>query len=212
MPDLQRAAPEQTGPDLTAVLVRSDTDDWWRDGRVACALGRAAGWPTDRPVDRAAMLRGRFGKPILPCSAPDGTRCYFNVSHCAGWIVLAHSRTGPVGVDIEGIDPDLDLSLTATPRSLGDAERDWLDAQPVALRSRGFLLLWTRKEALLKAIGSGIACSLARVPALPPVVRGWRLRSFASADAMLSVAMRDTAFRCASILGDGASEFHEVAP
>ena len=100
----------------------------------------------------------------------------------------------------------------ATSRCLNSNERHWLAGKPVAERPGSFLLLWTRKEAILKAIGSGIACSLARVHSLPPVVRGWRLRSFVTPDVVLSIAMRDRLFGDGAVGIVGGRDVSEVAP
>lgn len=208
----QPVNPKRTCSDITVFLVRSETKNCWLTGRVSEELSRVSGLPSDIPLTRMSFLRGRFGKPILPRGALGDVRCFFNVSHCVGWIALAYSHIGQVGVDIEEINPDLDLSLTATPCSLSVEEQRWLNAHSVTARPHGFLLLWTRKEALLKAIGSGIACSLARVPALPSVVCGWRLRSFSASDVILSVAMRETMLQTASIFGDGTSDLKEITP
>lgn len=194
-------------PKLLVLLLRAEDGDWRRDRRIREALGL----PPERP-DGVEHLRGRYGKPILPRCTFSQPRRYFNISHCSGWLALAQSRIGQVGIDVETLDPNLDLSLTATSRCLNSNERRWLAAKPVAERPGGFLLLWTRKEAILKAIGSGIACSLARVNSLQQVVRGWRLRSFVTRDVVLSIAMRDRLFDDGAVGIDGDRNISEVAP
>lgn len=103
---------------------------------------------------------GPHGKPFV--SADDHGPLHFNLSHHrrgdgpAVW-VLGVSRAGAVGVDIE--------SLRAVPHAERLAQRVFSTdecgelaaaaAESAAERDRVFLCGWTRKEALLKAIGDG---------------------------------------------------------
>jgi 4'-phosphopantetheinyl transferase len=105
------------------------------------------------------------GKPILRwgegiCSSGDAL--HFNLAHSEGVGVLAVTRVGPVGVDVEQVREFPEVSeLVRRFFSVGEA------AEFSTLRREGqstaFFTLWTRKEALLKAIGEGIGQSLDRV-------------------------------------------------
>ncbi|MEV0256052.1 4'-phosphopantetheinyl transferase superfamily protein [Streptomyces sp. NPDC050732] len=85
------------------------------------------------------------------------------------WISLSHTGTGgvlavspaPVGVDVES-HREVDVAgLTRT--ALGPAETAWLDGLAGHEdRIRGFYRCWTRKEAVLKAIGIGLVGDLRR--------------------------------------------------
>ena len=70
----------------------------------------------------------------------------FSLSHCDGRIAAAVSTEGPVGIDVERIEPleagDFALYLNA-------AERAWAGAS-----ARRFCTVWTRKEAVAKAAGT----------------------------------------------------------
>ena len=83
----------------------------------------------------------------------------FSVSHCDGRIVCALSTCGPVGVDVEALGAlmaqDFHLYLNA-------AERVWAGRS-----ARRFYAVWTRKEAVAKAAGSGGLRDVARVDTSP---------------------------------------------
>jgi 4'-phosphopantetheinyl transferase len=98
-----------------------------------------------------------FGKPSL--SGLWTGLVDFNVSHSAGASVVALSRVGPVGVDIERVRPVEDRDRLA--------DRTFAAAESVAIRNvasgdrdRAFFTCWTRKEAFVKATGQGLSYPL----------------------------------------------------
>jgi 4'-phosphopantetheinyl transferase len=93
------------------------------------------------------------GKPHLP----DDT-IHFNLSHTAGYVLLAVSDH-ELGVDIESPRDNLAHEDLAR-RFFTPAEHAALIALPQADRALAFFRCWTRKEALLKAVGRGIAAGL----------------------------------------------------
>lgn len=92
---------------------------------------------------------GPHGRPVL-AQAPDW---HFSLAHSRDAVALAVGRR-PIGVDIE-FEASEALCSSVAP-ALHPAERQLI--QEAAESSRGALLaaVWTRKEALLKARGSGI--------------------------------------------------------
>ena len=103
--------------------------------------------------ERVCFAFGAHGKPRLV----DGGPC-FNLAHSGDAVVLAVAED-EVGVDVEELRP---LSTTdrlarriCTPGELGD-----LLALGPSARSGALLRLWTSKEAVLKALGSGIRGSM----------------------------------------------------
>lgn len=107
---------------------------------------------------------GSHGKPRLRSQSPNPL--YFNLSHhrrretSAGWI-LAISRAGEVGVDLEAVRP-VPNALRLAERVFSTAERAELATLYGESTLRGdrlFLEIWTRKEALLKALGDGFTRS-----------------------------------------------------
>jgi 4'-phosphopantetheinyl transferase len=117
------------------------------------------------PPERLRFNYGPNGKPELVPG--EGTRrtngtLRFNLAHSENVGLLAVTRTGPVGVDIEQVRrleefKEL-VSQFFSPRESAEFSRLPWEQQPAA-----FFNLWTRKEALLKATGAGIAHSLNRV-------------------------------------------------
>lgn len=90
-----------------------------------------------------------------------------SVSHTRHWSVLAVSHHSVVGVDIEPDDVDLDAAGVAA-LALTAAERRVLSHLPAAEQRTTLLELWTRKEAVLKARGTGLMDSPDTVEALAP--------------------------------------------
>lgn len=101
---------------------------------------------------------GEHGKPRLEGhpGAP-----HFNVAHAAGLAVCALTEVGPVGVDVERLDRDVEVATIAA-RFFTPGECRAIEALPAERRRHAFLRCWTRKEAYLKALGSGITAGLAR--------------------------------------------------
>jgi 4'-phosphopantetheinyl transferase len=106
-------------------------------------------------VDRRCPSCGRpHGKPRLGGRA----RLHFSVAHAPDLLVFAVQAATPVGVDLEAVagpgrqpPPEL-VELALTP-----AERRHLAQAPPTERWRRFLDYWTRKEAALKQLGTGLA-------------------------------------------------------
>jgi 4'-phosphopantetheinyl transferase len=91
------------------------------------------------------------GKPRLvePAAQLD-----FSLSRAGARLVLAVA-SAPVGVDVERLDRDVGADVARI--AFAEDERAELDAVPPAARAGAFLACWTRKEAVLKALGHGLA-------------------------------------------------------
>ena len=96
--------------------------------------------------------QGEFGKPALHPSMG----CSFNLSHSEDLAVVLIAKQGEVGVDIEMLRSMPDAQALAE-RNFSRAECNTLRAVAPAARDQAFLTGWTRKEACLKAIGSGLS-------------------------------------------------------
>jgi 4'-phosphopantetheinyl transferase len=94
---------------------------------------------------------GPQGKPFLQNHA-----VHFNLSHSRDLAVLAISRTGPVGIDVEGIDRQVDIAGLAQ-TCLTPHEAAVLDGLPKADRAHRFFAFWTAKEARMKLTGEGMS-------------------------------------------------------
>ncbi len=95
----------------------------------------------------------------------------FNVSHSGGHGLIALSVTGRVGVDIEERIPRRYLNeLIAA--VMGSEEQTELAALPEPAKLRLFYRLWTLKEALIKALGTGFSTDPSGFQAPPAMRRG----------------------------------------
>ncbi|UCM62848.1 4'-phosphopantetheinyl transferase superfamily protein [Aeromonas hydrophila] len=117
--------------------------------------------------DALQFCRNPHGKPALS----DG--CWqFNLSHSGDWLAIALCATGPLGVDIEMGQRRRQI-LPLACRFYAQSEYEWLLALPEAEQEPAFYRLWSRKEAVLKAHGAGIAAGLDKVRFVPEAA--WRL-------------------------------------
>jgi 4'-phosphopantetheinyl transferase len=113
-----------------------------------------------------AFDSGSFGKPGLVADAGCGAR--FNLSHSGDMVAIAVRRGGEVGIDVEVVRTIDEMEAIARDY-FAAAERQHL-ARTQDDRDRAFLRLWTRKEAYVKAVGSGLSLSLTSFAAHEPTV------------------------------------------
>lgn len=127
-------------------------------------LGDMLGVPA-RSLSFGAVCRtcgGPHGKPVLRSPA---VPVRFSVSHSGGWCVVAFALGVEVGVDVEQIRLRGDMLPV---RALAPGEREVLAGCAPAEREAAFIRYWTRKEALLKATGDGLASDPAAIAVSPP--------------------------------------------
>ena len=107
-----------------------------------------------RGVDPASLrfAYGLCGRPELE----DAPTLQFNLSYSSDQALLAVSRNGPLGVDLEARRPLPDLEGLAL-QVMDPVEQRAFRAQSEHDRSAAFFALWTRKEAALKAMGAGFS-------------------------------------------------------
>lgn len=106
----------------------------------------------------AAALRFRQGSRGKPALAGEPTELYFNLSHSGDRALYAVARR-EVGVDLEALDRRVDYTVVAERVCTG---REWaaFQAWPAASLQEAFFACWTRKEAIAKAMGEGLASGL----------------------------------------------------
>jgi 4'-phosphopantetheinyl transferase len=92
---------------------------------------------------------GRNNKPGI-----HNNLIYFNIAHTRNEFAIAVCNNFHVGIDIESIHQDIDIFSVAK-SFFSSKEHDFIFKSDNAEKDR-FFLLWTRKEALLKAIGTGL--------------------------------------------------------
>lgn len=96
---------------------------------------------------------GEHGKPFL--DAPASQNLNFSLSHSGDRLLIAVCRGGQIGVDIELVQERSDPMQLASHFMSGDEALQLARlTDPVAQREL-FFTLWTRKEALIKALGKG---------------------------------------------------------
>lgn len=106
-----------------------------------------------------AFEYGPSGKPLLAARS-EGIDLRFNLSHADELALVAISRQSDVGVDLERIRTDMDVMSIAQSLFSPD-EILALQAMPLDEQFMCFYVLWTAKEAYLKARGDGLAGDLA---------------------------------------------------
>jgi 4'-phosphopantetheinyl transferase len=94
------------------------------------------------------IVEGEHGKPAL-----DGGEIEFNASHSGDLVALAFARETPVGIDVERRRKMHD-PLGIARRFFSEAELAFVEsAEDIAA---AFFIVWTAKEAIVKASGKGI--------------------------------------------------------
>ena len=129
-------------------------EDAMRHAATRAALREALGTRLGRPAREFRFARDDAGRPRL-ADAFDA-QLDFNVSHSGAFALIALSATRRVGVDIESRRARFDWRAVA--RSVfGPRETEYLESLPDALQNDAFYDAWTAKEALVKALGTGIS-------------------------------------------------------
>jgi 4'-phosphopantetheinyl transferase len=109
---------------------------------------------------RVPLMSTPAGQPRL-----HGTGYATSLAHSGTWVAIAICADWTVGVDIERSPPRAALTqlmpFICTPAELADMER-----LPPHVRETALLMLWTRKEALLKAFGTGLMENPAQLSAM----------------------------------------------
>lgn len=133
-----------------------------RDGRrfVRCrgALRAILGRLLGEPAGAVAFQAGPGGKPALRFveGSPERRRVHFNVSHSGELALIAVSRRRELGVDVEMTRP-ISQADRIVESYFTEAEQAEFLAIAEADRPAAFIRGWTRKEAILKAQGVGLA-------------------------------------------------------
>lgn len=99
------------------------------------------------------IVRAEHGKPRL---ADAGKPVFFSLSHTHSCIAIALSAGGELGVDIERLDPALDVQALQDLVLHPDERAQQVDTPH-------FFRLWTLKEAYAKALGLGVGLPFARL-------------------------------------------------
>ena len=113
---------------------------------------------------KPAALRFTYsnnGKPALAAEFA-GAGVHFNVAHSEDLALVAVTRIGAIGVDVECIRPVKEMDELVA-RFFSARETELFRELRADEKPAAFFNLWTRKEALLKVTGEGITRSLSLV-------------------------------------------------
>lgn len=97
--------------------------------------------------------KNKYGKPFITSH-----NLQFNISHSKNKLAIAIAVC-EVGIDIEYVNPNFDINEILNVTLSINEELNIKKLKP-NLQKKQFYLYWTKKEALLKAIGTGINMDL----------------------------------------------------
>ncbi|WP_370476583.1 4'-phosphopantetheinyl transferase family protein [Tamlana flava] len=103
---------------------------------------------------------GNNGKPEL--KFPDSNQLGFNLSHSGNRAIIGITDKYLIGIDIEEVNNKID-PIDIAHRFFSENEIMLLDNAMDNEKHKLFYQLWTRKEALLKAVGIGISTPLENI-------------------------------------------------
>jgi 4'-phosphopantetheinyl transferase len=188
--------PELTTKDVHAWAVPLDVSQRAYDSLLATLASnecdRASDFRFDDPRRRYVITRGTLRtlladylhshpleieltidenqKPQL-ASKHSAIDLYFNVSHSGDLAVIGFALGCDVGIDVEQLREVGHLEQIAR-RFLHPSEIEAVLAAPAPERNLAFLRCWTGKEAILKALGTGIVGNLAGFQV--PIIDDWQ--------------------------------------
>lgn len=142
-----------------AAMSQGKVRDRWVAARWA--LRGVLGRYLEREPATVKLSTGERGKPRL--AAPEGS-LHFNLSHSGELALIALAREIEVGIDVEQVKPRRNL-LSLARRALPAEEAARIAALPPAARLDAFHAAWTRREAIAKCFGSGLAGPIPDAPA-----------------------------------------------
>ena len=124
-----------------------------------------------------------YGKPSFHLS-PFTFHLYFSISHCKEGIAVAIDDK-PIGIDIEAIRHANEELIE---RTMNEEEKSKVESQKSKEeRDREFTRLWTQKEAIVKAEGTGIY-SFEQLQTILVESGKWKVESFEKENYIYSIA------------------------
>ena len=165
-----RMNPDRPAPEIHEMQDVLSEDEHARAARFVFDRHRArfiAGRATLRRIlgryvglapERLEFGYGSRDKPFLK-NGSDGDAVRFNLSHTGELALLAVVRAREIGVDVERIRA-VKEHLRLAGRYFAPGEVAAIRALPREVQYEAFFNCWTRKEAYIKALGTGLACPL----------------------------------------------------
>lgn len=155
---------------------------WWADKSAARNYRADLLSPAD--ARRAGTLRSakarddwQVSRALLQCVRADAATAYVvSLSHSGGYALCARAPVGwAVGVDLERVRSRDTEALAAW--VCDESERAWLRDAAADQRLERFYMLWTLKEAFVKAAGLDFPADMAAVGLAPQATGQLALRS-----------------------------------
>ncbi|BAB05571.1 4'-phosphopantetheinyl transferase superfamily protein [Halalkalibacterium halodurans] len=114
------------------------------------------------PPNQIHFTYGKYGKPIV-----ENNDYFFNVSHAKDYFLIGLHETAVLGVDIECPRP---FPPKVHPFFFHQDEINLLASVDPDQKMRLWLSLWTRKEALGKAVGEGLSSNIGKQSVLSDTI------------------------------------------
>lgn len=142
-------------------------------------------------IHNCKIEKNSYGKPFLK----NYEDISYNISHSNDIIVLAFSTCGAIGVDVEFVKNNyFDVMEEVFTRQ----EINWINSSDKEQKLERFFTIWTRKEAVIKGIGTGFSfpvkkISLHQDKPIERAILEWKYFTLPfEQDYVLSVAVRNT--------------------
>ena len=113
------------------------------------------------PTKEIRIITNHYGKPELDSTIQKNIQ--FNISHSGHFILFAINLNNEIGIDIEKIDGTINHLEIAENYFSNDEIRLLKKTGKKEDMIKNFYYIWTRKEALLKAIGIGLLPDLKKI-------------------------------------------------
>jgi 4'-phosphopantetheinyl transferase len=158
------ANPSEHYKSLLSPLEQAHAEQYRHDqAREHFTIGRAClrillGNAVSTDPRSVVISTGIHGKPETP--AVDGKNIFFNIGHSKDMILIALSRQGILGVDVEYFDRQTDIMEVAGCNFTEKETASLASITDPEARIRLFYRYWTRKEAVAKADGRGLLLPL----------------------------------------------------
>ncbi|WP_340701564.1 4'-phosphopantetheinyl transferase family protein [Brevibacillus borstelensis] len=122
--------------------------------------------------EEVRFIKNEYGKLFLDSRHVAGSikrPLFFNLSHSGRMLVCAFSEIEKTGIDVEAVKKDCCFEVMRTvfvPEEIAYVEQQ----ETPSMKREAFYQLWTRKEAVMKALGKGF--SLPPLSFSVPLARG----------------------------------------
>jgi len=113
---------------------------------------------TGLPPDLYCIATEPSGRPAVTDRDGTPSAIFISLSHSGTHLAVAATAVGPIGIDIELAKPRRDLAGIAE-AAFGQTERRRCERDG----PNGFYRIWTLREAIAKALGTGLAMVTDRV-------------------------------------------------